>query len=169
MASKSAGILPYRRAAGSLQVLLVHPGGPYWAKRDLGAWSIAKGEYEDSEDPFHGALREFEEETGHRPTGAFLPLTPIRQPSGKIVSAWAVDDAWDLAGFRSNSFTMEWPRGSGRMQSFPEVDRIAWFDLGSAVAKILDGQRGFIEELARNLGEMAPRGPRHLETTVRDK
>jgi len=148
---KSAGILPYRTRDGRLQVLLVHPGGPFWARKDDGAWSIGKGEYGDDEDAFDAALREFEEETGHRPSGTFVALAPIRQPSGKVVSAWAVDDGWDLAGFRSNTFTMPWPRGSGRMQTFDEVDKAEWFDLAQAATKIVPGQRGFLHQLAEYL------------------
>src|SRR5436190_20431277 len=112
MAKTSAGILPYRFTDGKLEVLLVHPGGPFWAKKDEGAWSIAKGEYVEGEEPFAAALREFEEETGHRPLGEFTALQPIKQPSGKVIRAWAVNDPWDVSGFRSNVLSMEWPRAS---------------------------------------------------------
>ncbi|HSB22181.1 MAG TPA: NUDIX domain-containing protein [Burkholderiaceae bacterium] len=148
---KSAGILPYRLRDGRLQVLLVHPGGPFWARKDSGAWSIGKGEYGDDENPFEAALREFEEETGHRPAGTFVPLEPIKMPSGKWVSAWAVDDAWDLTGFRSNKFPLEWPRGSGRMQAFDEVDKVQWLDLSEAATRIVPAQRGFLVQLARQV------------------
>lgn len=151
MSRKSAGILPYRIVDGSLQVLLVHPGGPYWVRKDEGAWSIAKGEYGDDEAPFDAALREFEEETGHRPQGGFIALTPIRQPGGKRVTAWAVEDAWDLAGFRSNRFSMEWPPRSGRMAEFDEVDRLGWFELEDARRKLLRGQLGLLDELVARL------------------
>lgn len=147
MARKSAGILPYRRRGDRIEVLLVHPGGPFWAGKDAGAWSIGKGEYEEGEEPYDAALREFIEETGHRPSGSFEELTPLKQPGGKLIRAWAVEDDWDLSGFASNRFTMEWPRRSGRMQAYPEVDRVAWFDAVVAVEKILPGQRGFVEEL----------------------
>lgn len=147
VARKSAGILPYRRRGERVEVLLVHPGGPLWARKDAGAWSIGKGEYHDGEDPFTAALREFLEETGHRPSGTFAELVPRRQPGGKLIRAWAVDDDWDLSGFTSNTFAMEWPRGSNTTRTFPEVDRVDWFDTVTAVEKILPGQRGFIEEL----------------------
>ena len=149
MSKKSAGILPYRLINGRLQVVLVHPGGPFWAKKDEGAWSVGKGEYEDDESPIDAAIREFEEETGHKPQGTFVPLTPIKQPSGKLVSAWAVEDDWDLSGFHSNKFTMEWPRGSGKMAEFDEVDRIEWLDITIAAKKILVGQLGFLDQLAK--------------------
>lgn len=151
VAKKSAGILPYRRRGDRVEVLLVHPGGPYWAGKDAGAWSIGKGEYEDGEDPFEAALREFLEETGHRPSGEFAELSARRQPGGKLIRAWAVEDDWDLTGFVSNTFTMEWPRGSDTTRTFPEVDRVAWFEAVVAAAKILPGQRGFIEELHERL------------------
>ena len=132
---------------GALEVLLVHPGGPFWARKDAGAWSIAKGEYGVDEDPFAAALRETEEETGFRPAGDFLPLAPRKQPSGKIVVAWAVEADWDPAGLRSNTFLLEWPKGSGVTREYPEVDRAAWFGVDDALARILRGQRGFLEEL----------------------
>ena len=150
MQKTSAGILPYRNNSGQLEVLLVHPGGPFWSKKDLGAWSIAKGEYED-EDPFQAALREFREETGHTPTGPFLRLTQRRQPSGKLVDAWATETDWDPAGLVSNTFTMEWPKGSGKVREFPEVDRAEWFSFPEALRRILPGQRGFLEELFERL------------------
>ncbi|HEX5687391.1 MAG TPA: NUDIX domain-containing protein [Ideonella sp.] len=148
---KSAGILPYRRVGNRVEVLLVHPGGPYWARWDDGAWSIGKGEYDADEAPFDAALREFQEETGHRPVGHFFRLTPIKQPGGKWISAWAVDDAWEPSGFRSNTFTLEWPRGSGKMRQFDEVDRVEWFDIQAAVVKIVPGQLGFLQELSEHL------------------
>jgi predicted NUDIX family NTP pyrophosphohydrolase len=152
MPRASAGILPYRRDRGRLEVLLVHPGGPFWAHRDDGAWSIAKGEHDESEPALAAAIREFAEETGRVPPGPFAALEPIRQPSGKIVAAWITEDAWDAADFVSNRFDMEWPRGSGRTQSFPEVDRVAWFDLVTAATKILRGQAGFLRQLEAALG-----------------
>ena len=151
MRLKSAGLLPFRRKAGRIEVLLVHPGGPFWAKKDEGAWSIAKGEVQEGEASLEAAIREFTEETGHVPLGTFEPLAPLRQPSGKTIHAWAVEDEWDAATFVSNSFTMEWPRRSGRMQAFPEVDRVGWFDIDSALKKILAGQRGFVLELVQRL------------------
>lgn len=151
MSRKSAGILPYRFRAGRLEVLLVHPGGPFWAKRDLGSWSIAKGEYEEGEEPLQAALREFFEETGHRPAGPLLPLAHRKQPSGKIINAWAVESEWDASDLVSNTFNMEWPKGSGQVREFPEVDRAEWFDMAEAARRILPGQRGFLDELYEKL------------------
>jgi predicted NUDIX family NTP pyrophosphohydrolase len=151
MPKTSAGILLYRRQGNELEVLLVHPGGPFLTKKDLGAWSLAKGEYQEGEDPLCAALREFFEETGHRPTGPFLPLGERRQPSGKRILAWAAESDWDPASLVSNTFNMEWPRGSGRIREFPEVDRAAWFDMTEAQRRILSGQRGFLDELHQKL------------------
>lgn len=145
----SAGILAYRRKRG-LEVLLAHPGGPYWRSRDEGAWSIPKGVVE-SGDLLACARREFNEETGLRADGDFVALTPRRQKSGKTVHAFAIEANLDLSGFVSNTFEMEWPPRSGKTQAFPEVDRIAYFSLSIARRKILPGQRPFIEELARRL------------------
>src|SRR5262245_47550688 len=123
MAKHSAGILMFRRSGPEPEVLLVHPGGPFWAKKDDGAWSIPKGLYESGEDPLAAARREFEEETGCVPDGEFIALGSFKQPGGKIVAAWAVEGDFDLAGFKSNPFSMEWPPKSGRIQQFPEADR----------------------------------------------
>lgn len=147
MPKTSAGILPYRQRDQHYEVLLVHPGGPFWAHKDLGSWSIAKGEYEKGEDPLQAALRECAEETGYRPTGALRPLTPRRQPSGKVIDVWATEGDWDETTLVSNTCRLEWPRGSGRWLEVPEVDRAAWFDFDEALQRILPGQRGFIEEL----------------------
>src|SRR5918993_854386 len=129
MPKRSAGLLVYRPSDDGLEVLLVHPGGPFWARKDDGAWSIPKGEYEPSEDPLEVALREFEEELGAEPPDSTdaLPLGELRQPSGKVVSAWAVEGDLDVSDVRSNLFEMEWPPRSGRTQEFPEVDRAGWF------------------------------------------
>ena len=151
MPKKSAGILPYRRRDGRLEVLLVHPGGPFWAKKDLGSWSIAKGEYEEGEDPLQAALREFLEETGHQPAGPFLPLAQRKQPGGKLIDAWATENDWDSSKLISNTFSMEWPKGSGRIQAFPEVDRAEWFEISEAAQRILPAQRGFLDELYEKL------------------
>lgn len=151
MHKTSAGILPYRKRAGQWEVLLVHPGGPFWAKKDLGAWSIAKGEYDENEDAFAAALREFREETGYQPEGPFMPLMQRKQRSGKRVIAWATECDWDPSGLISNMFSMEWPKGSGNMREFPEVDRAEWFSIAEALRRILPGQRGFIEELYEKL------------------
>jgi predicted NUDIX family NTP pyrophosphohydrolase len=148
---RSAGLLLYRIRAGALEALLVHPGGPLWAKKDLGAWSIPKGEYGSGEDPLEAARREFEEETGFRVTGPLLPLTRVRQPGGKEVLAWAVEGDADAAAVRSNTFSMEWPPRSGRKVEFPEVDRAAWFDVDEARRKILKGQLPLLDELERLL------------------
>lgn len=137
----SAGIVLYRRRLGIIEVFLVHPGGPYWARKDDGAWSIPKGEYQQGEEPLQAAQREFLEETGIALSGPFLALTPVRQPSGKIISAWACEGDLDPGRLRSNTFSLEWPPNSGVMQAFPEVDRGAWFSLGHALARISLGQR----------------------------
>jgi predicted NUDIX family NTP pyrophosphohydrolase len=147
MSTRSAGILMYRRPGPSLELLLVHPGGPFWAKRDLEAWSIPKGEFSGEQDPFAAAMRELEEETGAVPRGDFLPLGELVQSSRKTVTAWAVEGDLDVANVKSNSFELEWPPKSGRMLSFPEVDRAAWFSPGEARRKILPGQREFIARL----------------------
>jgi predicted NUDIX family NTP pyrophosphohydrolase len=147
MPKKSAGLLPYRFRDGNLEVFLVHPGGPYWAKKDLGAWSIPKGEYGPDENPFAVAKREYQEETGFEANGDFLPLMDRKQPSGKIISAWAFQGDCDPEAITSNTFSLEWPPRSGQVQEFPEVDRAAWFDMDTARGMILTGQRGFIEEL----------------------
>jgi predicted NUDIX family NTP pyrophosphohydrolase len=143
---QSAGILLYRRR-GALEVFLVHPGGPFWAKKDLGAWSLPKGEFVEGEDPLAAARREFEEETGFPIDGDFRPLRPLRQPSGKVVHAWAVEGDCDPARLHSNVFTLEWPPKSGRMKEFPEVDRAAWFTIPEARQRILKGQASFLDEL----------------------
>ena len=148
MAKQSAGLLMYRRR-GELEVFLVHPGGPFWAKKDTGAWSLPKGEYRPGDDPLAAARREFQEETGFSVAGEFTPLSPLKQPSGKIIQAWAVEGDCDAGAIRSNTFTLEWPPRSGRQQEFPEVDRAAWFTLTAAREKIIKGQAGFLEELER--------------------
>ena len=145
----SAGVLLYRRRAGTMEVLLVHPGGPLWAKKDEGAWSIPKGEYGAGEDPFAVARREFHEETGHELSGDGVALTPVKQPSGKVVSAWAIEGDIDETAVVSDTFTLEWPPKSGKLRSFPEVDRAGWFDLPTARRKLLPGQRPFLDELDR--------------------
>lgn len=171
-AKKSAGLLPYRITQGAIEVFLVHPGGPFWAKKDDGAWSIAKGEFEEEEDAFDAATREFQEETGIRIEGDFIPLEPVRQPSGKVVYAWGVEADCDATTIRSNTFAMEWPPGSGREQQFPEIDRAAWFDTITARAKILKGQVGCIEQLValvskRHRGQL--REPNQSHETARKK
>jgi len=143
---RSAGLLMYRLRNDSIQVLLVHPGGPFWAKKDDGAWSLPKGIIDPGEDELLAAIREFEEETGFTVEGDFIALTPRRQPSGKIIWAWAIEGDCDPAAMKSNTFSIEWPPRSGKMAEFPEADRIEWFDIESAKVKIIKGQIGFIEE-----------------------
>jgi predicted NUDIX family NTP pyrophosphohydrolase len=149
----SAGILAFRRNM-RLEVLLAHPGGPYWRKRDEGAWSIPKGVVE-SNDVLTCARREFNEETGLTAAGDVVALTPLRQKSGKLVHAFALEADFDLTNFTSNSFEMEWPPRSGHMRSFPEIDRIAWFGIATARKKILPGQMPFIDELVARLERKA--------------
>ena len=151
MTKQSAGLLMFRRRSGSIEVLLVHPGGPFWAKKDEGAWSIPKGLFEDGEDALMAASREFEEETGKRPDEPFLELGVFKQPSGKHVHAWAVEGEFDLTSFRSNSFSMEWPPRSGRTREFPEADRAGWFDPKQALLKITKGQRPIVMALLDKL------------------
>ncbi len=151
MPRKSAGILMYRRERDGLRLLLVHMGGPFWAKKDLGAWSIPKGEYGEGEDPLVVAKREFQEELGREPTGEFLDLGEVVQPGRKIVHAWAVEGDFDVRRLVSNTFELEWPPKSGRRQSFPEVDRAEWFTLAEARNRILAGQRRLIDRLAARL------------------
>ena len=148
MARKSAGLLLFRHSEAGLEVLLVHPGGPLWARKDEGAWSIPKGEMEEGEDPLAAARREFAEETGATPEGEFLPLHPVKQAGGKLVYAWAVRSDFDPAGLRCNTFPMEWPPRSGRRQEFPEVDRAQWFPMEEARRKILKGQAPLLDQLA---------------------
>jgi predicted NUDIX family NTP pyrophosphohydrolase len=152
MAQRSAGILMYRWKRGRPELFLVHPGGPFWAKRDEGAWSIPKGLYEPGEGPLAGAKREFEEETGCMPQGTFVELGSFRQPSGKLILAWALEGDFDLAQFRSNLFSMEWPPRSGAMREFPETDRAAWFSPQEAMRKVLKGQLPIVTTLLDRLG-----------------
>jgi predicted NUDIX family NTP pyrophosphohydrolase len=151
MAKTSAGLLLYRWREGRLEVFLVHPGGPFWARKDQGAWSIPKGEFTAGEDPLLAARREVEEETGLVPDGAFVALSPLRQAGGKIVHAFALEGDCDPTAIRSNSFTIEWPPRSGQRREFPEVDRAAWFALAEAKRKILKSQLGLLEQLVELL------------------
>jgi predicted NUDIX family NTP pyrophosphohydrolase len=144
---RSAGILLFRRRDARLEVLLAHPGGPFWRARDAGVWTVPKGGIDDGEEALDAARREFNEETGFVANGPFVPLTPRRQRSGKVVLAWAVEGDCDPAQLTSLHFSMEWPPRSGRMQSFPEIDRAAGFGLAEARDKILPGQRPFLDEL----------------------
>ena len=148
----SAGVLLYRLRPEGLEVFLVHPGGPFWKRKDEGAWSIPKGECLESGDLLAEAKREFREETGIELGGLYRPLSPVKQPGGKIVHAWAVEGDLDPSQLKSNTFTLEWPPRSGRQQAFPEVDRGEWFRLTAARTKLLVGQRPLLDELERMLG-----------------
>jgi len=150
---QSAGLLLYRLKERRLEVFLVHPGGPFWARKDRGAWSIPKGEYSPDEDPLLAARREFEEETGMAIDGSFVDLGTIRQSAGKLVSAWACEGDFDPARLTSNSVEMQWPPHSGRVVNFPEVDRGAWFSMREAHERILASQRSILDRLLEKLGE----------------
>src|SRR5262249_52902500 len=153
MARISAGILLVRRSPAALQLLLVHPGGPFWARKDDGAWSIPKGEPKPGEDPLAAAKREFQEETGGVvPEGTPIPLAPVRQPGGKIVHAFAIEGDFDVATLKSNTFTMEWPPRSGRQKAFPEADRAAWFTMEVAGTKIVKGHTPLPDQPQENPG-----------------
>jgi predicted NUDIX family NTP pyrophosphohydrolase len=152
VAGRSAGLLLYKRVDAGLRVLLVHPGGPYWARKDAGVWSIPKGEYTDDEEPRAAALREFAEETGQpAPDGELLDLGSVRQRAGKEVTAWAVEGDLDVTALVSNTFELEWPPRSGRTRAFPEVDRAGWFDEPTAREKINAAQTTFLDRLAAAL------------------
>jgi predicted NUDIX family NTP pyrophosphohydrolase len=151
MPKYSAGLLMYRRRDANLEVFLVHPGGPFWAKKDLGAWSIAKGEYLDNEVPLAAAQREFKEETGFAPHGPFLELGDVKQSGGKIVSAWAFAGDCDPQNLRSNTFSLEWPPHSGRKIEVPEVDRGSWFSIPEAHSRLLASQRPFLDRLVEKV------------------
>jgi len=150
---QAAGLLLFRRVVGALEVLLVHPGVPLWARKDDGAWSIPKGEVEPDEEALAAARREVEEETGARPSGTFIALSPVRQTGGKIVHVWAIESDFDPVSLKSNLFEMEWPPKSGNRRSFPEVDRAAWFDLETAGRKILPSQAVVLQHLQERLTE----------------
>ena len=152
MSKTSAGLLPYRWRDGRLEVFLVHPGGPFWANKDAHSWSVAKGEVEQKEDLVDAARREFAEETGLTMAGPILPLTPLRQASGKLIHVWAIEADLDPSAVRSNLFPLEWPPRSGEVRQFPEVDRAAWFDLAEARSKIHRGQVPILGDLDRKLG-----------------
>jgi predicted NUDIX family NTP pyrophosphohydrolase len=147
MPKTSAGILVYKYIQESVAILLVHPGGPFWAKKDLNSWSVPKGEYNEPEDAFEAAKREFIEETGFLPDGEFIRLETVKQPGGKIVHTWAVKGDFDVTEMKSNLFSMEWPPKSGKLKEFPEIDRAEWFNVESAKLKIIKGQIPIIESL----------------------
>lgn len=149
----SAGVLLHRVRDSATEVLLGHPGGPFWARRDDGAWTIPKGEYDAHEDAWDAARREFAEELGCPvPAGPRIDLGSLRQPSGKVLTVFAVHADLDITNARSNTFSMEWPKGSGRLQEFPELDRVAWLPSGTASVKLLPGQREFLGRLAGQIG-----------------
>ncbi|HYB93494.1 MAG TPA: NUDIX domain-containing protein [Vicinamibacterales bacterium] len=147
MPKQAAGILLYRRRPSGIEVLLAHPGGPLWARKDFGAWTLPKGQFTDAELPLDAARREFEEEMGSAPQGEFVALGTVKQPSGKIIHAWAAEADFDVTTVKSNLFQMEWPPKSGRMSEFPEVDRAGWFSIEEARLKILKGQAPFLDRL----------------------
>lgn len=158
MAKRSAGILLYRHRSAELEVFLVHPGGPFWVKKDLGAWTIPKGEYTDDEEPLAAAMREFQEETGFPIEGPFLELGVIRQGSGKLVSGWAVEGDCDPEKLVSNLCQIEWPPRTGRRIEVPEVDRGAWFSVADARRRIISTQIPFLDSLAVHTAELSPDG-----------
>lgn len=159
MAKKSAGILPFR-VGQAVEVFIVHPGGPFWARKDMGSWSIAKGEIDENEEPLEAARREFLEETGIEIRGVLIPLAPITQKSGKVVHAFAVQADFDGSRIVSNTFRMEWPRGSGIQKDFPEVDRAAWYTVRHARLKLVEAQVSFLDELMKIIpGDQLPPDP----------
>lgn len=152
MGKHSAGILLYRKRASGIEVLLVHPGGPYWVNQDEAAWSIPKGEVGENEDPAAAADREFAEETGTSPVGLKIQLMPVRQPGGKLIHAWAMEGNLDPQTIKSNTFQIEWPPQSGQLHELPEIDRAAWFTIETAIKKIHKGQRPLLLQLRSIVG-----------------
>jgi predicted NUDIX family NTP pyrophosphohydrolase len=161
MPKRSAALLLYRITDGGVEVLIGHPGGPFWARKDEGAWSIPKGEYVDGEDPWLAAQREFLEEVGKQPpAGPRIDFAPLRQPSGKVITAFAVRGDLDLEGAISNTFTLEWPKGSGNIREYPEIDRVSWFSVAEATTKLVKGQRSLLDRLTAALEGGEPGGSR---------
>lgn len=154
MQKKSAGILLYRFKNNLPEVLLVHPGGPFWINKDDGSWSIPKGEFEENENPLHAAIREMEEETGIKVSGEFIELTPVKQKSGKVIYAWSLLQDIGITQIKSNTFEIEWPPKSGKKKEFPEIDKAAWFSFPIAGTKIIQGQLPFIQELKIKLEDI---------------
>jgi predicted NUDIX family NTP pyrophosphohydrolase len=153
----SSGLLLFRRRERGVEVMLVHMGGPFWSRRDAAGWSLPKGEHEPGEDSLHAARREFAEELGSPPPhGAAIDLGSLKQPSGKVIRAWALNADMDVSEIRSNTFELEWPRGSGKLQRFPEVDRAGWFELTAAREKLVGGQRPFLDLLREQIEGAAP-------------
>lgn len=153
MPQKSAGLLLYRFNNKTIELLIVHPGGPFWAKKDLGSWSIPKGEFGDNENALEAAIREFDEEMGQKISGSFITLTPVKMKSGKIIYAFALEHNFDTAKIKSNTFSIEWPPKSGKKQEFPEIDRGEWFDSETCKLKLNESQIPFIEELLEILDQ----------------
>lgn len=148
MPKRSAGLLLYRVTGGVVEVLIGHPGGPFWARKDEGAWSIPKGEYSDDEDPWTAAQREFHEELGLcAPEGPRTDMTPLKQPGGKVITAFAILSDLDVTESVSNTFELEWPKGSGNVRQYPEIDRVGWFSVAAARVKLLKGQRPLLDSL----------------------
>ena len=161
MPKLSAGLLLYRFADGGVEVLIGHPGGPFWARKDDGAWSIPKGEYTEGEDPWTVAQREFEEELGKKaPAGPRIDFAPLKQPSDKVITAFAVRGDLDIEGTFSNTFELEWPKGSGSIKEFPEIDWVGWFSVAAARSKLLKGQQPLLDRLLAALEDGEPDGPR---------
>jgi predicted NUDIX family NTP pyrophosphohydrolase len=161
MPKLSAALLLYRVVDGAVEVLIGHPGGPFWARKDDGAWSIPKGEYVEGEDPWSAAQREFQEELGKEPPdGPRVEFAPLRQPSGKIITAYAVRGDLDLDGTVSNTFELEWPKGSGKVREYPEIDRVGWFSVAEARSKLLKGQCPLLDQLVRVLEDDGPAASR---------
>jgi predicted NUDIX family NTP pyrophosphohydrolase len=152
----TAGILMYRYRGPMIEVFLVHPGGPFWTKKDAGSWSVPKGQIDENEDPLDAARREFEEETGFAVDGDFTRLEPVKQAGGKVVHTWAIEGDCNAEAIKSNMFSMEWPPRSGKRQEFPEVDRAGWFSVETAKGKILKAQIGLLEDLQRKIGSQKP-------------
>jgi predicted NUDIX family NTP pyrophosphohydrolase len=148
MTKQSAGLLVYRKRSSTIEVLLVHPGGPFWINKDLGAWSIPKGEFSENEIPLEVAKREFLEEIGATIDGEFLPLSPVKQRGGKVIYAWAVEADLDVSQVKSNTFTTEWPPRSGKLEQFPEVDRAEWFEIDMASQKINKAQSELLRQIS---------------------
>lgn len=146
----------FRKRDSALQVFLVHPGGPFWKNKDAGSWSIPKGEYSEGDDPLDAAKREFHEETGFAAQGEFVPLGQVRQSSGKVITAWALEGDCSPAAIRSNTFSIEWPPRSGQRQEFPEVDRADWFSMEDARTRIVKGQLGFLDRLMERIARGRP-------------
>ncbi len=151
MPKRSAGLLMYRRRNSDLQVFVIHPGGQFWSNKDLGAWSIPKGEYVNDEEPLEVARREFEEETGFSSKGNFIGLGDLKPPGGKIVTAWAFEGDYDPEKLKSNTFMMEWPPRSGRQIEVPEVDRACWYSIEDARRRLLPGQQAFLDRLLETI------------------